>query len=63
MTVLRREDVQSKIASWDKCPYRIVRSPILTIVPLIIRRLRGPFTDAPHRISFIALIAVADTLA
>jgi hypothetical protein len=42
MTVLRREDVQSKVASWDDCPYRMVRSPILTIVPLILRRLRGP---------------------
>jgi hypothetical protein len=42
MTVLRREDVQSRIASWDESPYRITRSPILTIVPLIIRRLRGP---------------------
>ena len=44
MTVLRREDVQSKVASWDGCPYRIVRSPILAFVPLIIRRLRRPFT-------------------
>src|SRR5207244_431950 len=42
MTVLRREDVQSKVASWDGSPYRIVSSPILTIVPLMIRRLRGP---------------------
>ena len=42
MTVLRREDVQSKGASWDVCPYRIAGPPILTIVPLIIRRLRGP---------------------
>jgi hypothetical protein len=42
MTVLRREDVQSRGASWDRCPYRIASSPILTIVPLIIRRLRGP---------------------
>jgi hypothetical protein len=42
MTVLRREDVQSKVASWDRCPYRMVRPPILAIVPLIIRRLRGP---------------------
>src|SRR5215210_2768098 len=42
MTVLRREDVQSKVASWDGGPYRMVCSPILTIVPLIIRRLRGP---------------------
>ena len=42
MTVLRREDVQSRVASWDGSPYRIARSPILTIVPLIIRRLRGP---------------------
>ena len=42
MTVVRREDVQSKVASWDDGPYRIVRSPILAIVPLIIRRLRGP---------------------
>src|SRR4029077_19845366 len=47
MTVLRREDVHSKVASWDSRPYRIVRSPILAIVPLIIRRLRGPFTE-PH---------------
>src|SRR5580704_535541 len=42
MTVLRREDVQSRVASWDDGPYRIASSPILTIVPLIIRRLRGP---------------------
>src|SRR6266566_9005050 len=42
MTVLRREDVQSWAASWDECPYRIAKSPILGIVPLIIRRLRGP---------------------
>jgi hypothetical protein len=42
MTVLRREDVQSGGASWDSCPCRRVRAPILTIVPLIIRRLRGP---------------------
>jgi hypothetical protein len=42
MTVLRREDVQSSVASWDRCPYRIPSSPILAIVPLIIRRLRGP---------------------
>ena len=42
MTVLRREDVQSKVASWDPSPYRIVSSPILAIVPLIIRRLRPP---------------------
>lgn len=41
MTVLRREDVQSKLASWDGSPYRTVSSPILAIVPLIIRRLRG----------------------
>ena len=48
MTVLRREDVQSRVASWDRCPYRIASSPILTIVPLIIRRLRGP---SPNRIT------------
>ena len=42
MTVLRREDVQSRVASWDQGPYRIASSPILAIVPLIIRRLRGP---------------------
>ena len=42
MTVLRREDVQSRVASWDEYPDRIVPSPVLTIVPLIIRRLRGP---------------------
>src|SRR5438067_11913619 len=42
MTVLRREDVQSRGASWDGGPYRMSSSPILAIVPLIIRRLRGP---------------------
>ena len=42
MTVLRREDVQSRVASWDGRPYRMSSSPILAIVPLIIRRLRGP---------------------
>jgi hypothetical protein len=42
MTVLRREDVQSRVASWDGSPYRTASSPILAIVPLIIRRLRGP---------------------
>lgn len=42
MTVLRREAVQSRVASWDGRPYRIASSPILAIVPLIIRRLRGP---------------------
>jgi hypothetical protein len=47
MTVLRREDVQSRVASWDGCPYRIASSPILAIVPLIIRRLRGP---SPSRV-------------
>src|SRR5438067_1827082 len=47
MTVLRREDVQSRVASWDGRPYRIASSPILTIVPLIIRRLRGP---SPNRV-------------
>src|SRR5215210_4008700 len=57
MTVLRREDVQSRVASWDGSPYRIASSPILAIVPLIIRRLRGPspsrvivqFTYSPFR--------------
>ena len=47
MTVLRREDVQSRVASWDGCPYRMLSPPILAIVPLIIRRLRGP---SPNRI-------------
>ena len=47
MTVLRREDVQSSVASWDRCPYRMPSPPILAIVPLIIRRLRGP---SPSRI-------------
>ena len=42
MTVLRREDVQSRVASWDGRPYRMLSSPVLTIVPLIIRRLRSP---------------------
>src|SRR5687768_16567288 len=45
MTVLRREDVQSKVASWDDGPYRIALSPILTFVPLVVRRLRGPVTE------------------
>src|SRR3954465_10973374 len=49
MTVLRREDVQSKGASWDNGPYRIALSPVLAIVPRIIRRLRGPL---PSRITF-----------
>ena len=48
MTVLRREDVQSRVASWDRCPYRMLSPPILAIVPLIIRRLRGP---SPNRIT------------
>ena len=48
MTVLRREDVQSRVASWDDCPCRIARSPILAIVPLMIRRLRGP---SPNRLT------------
>ena len=42
MTMLRREDVPSRSASWDRGPYRIASSPILKIVPLIIRRLGGP---------------------
>jgi hypothetical protein len=29
MTVLRREDVQSRGASWDQNPYRMTSSPIL----------------------------------
>jgi hypothetical protein len=48
MTVLRREDVQSRVASWDDCPYRIASSPILMIVPLIIRRLREPSPTPPE---------------
>src|SRR6185295_8613718 len=56
MTVLRREDVQSRVASWDGRPYRMSSSPILAIVPLIIRRLRSPsltrvmvlFTNPPY---------------
>ena len=54
MTVFRREDVQSRIASWDGRPYRMLSSPVLAIVPLIIRRLRGPL---PTRlmVSFTAL--------
>jgi len=60
MTVLRREDVQSKFASWDISPYRTVRTPILAFVPLIIRRLRGPSPTprrnlVPLRCSFVAL--------
>ena len=42
MTVLRREDVQSRIASWNRSSYRMLSPPILAIVPLILRRLRGP---------------------
>src|SRR5918995_1328175 len=52
MTVLRREGVQSRVASWDECPYRIASSPILAIVPLIIRRLRGP---SPSRVIVCSL--------
>ena len=48
MTVLRREDVQSIGASWDVCPCRIAGPPVLTIVPLIIRRLRRPFLTGRH---------------
>ena len=50
MTVFRREDVHSRVASWDSCPYRMSRSPILAIVPLIIRRLRG---SSPARITIV----------
>ena len=63
MTVLRREDVQSRVASWDRCPYRIVSSPILAIVPLIIRRLRGPSPNRImrlHRVSVVARRYFAD---
>src|SRR3990170_4981947 len=62
MTVLRREDVQSKVASWDKCPYRTVSSPILAIVPLITRRLRGPSLNRitmPHDVADRARIATS----
>jgi hypothetical protein len=55
MTVLRREDVQSNVASWDGRPYRMIRSPILTIVPLIVRRLRGP---SPDRLTLSCLSAI-----
>ena len=48
MTVLRREDVQSNVASWDNRPYRMHNPPILAIVPLSLRRLRGP---SPNRIT------------
>jgi hypothetical protein len=42
MTVLRREDVQSARASWgSRSGSHAHLSPVLTIVPLIIRRLRG----------------------
>ena len=51
MTVLRREDVQSNLASWDDSPYRMHNPPILAIVPLIIRRLRGP--SLTNRFSFL----------
>jgi hypothetical protein len=33
MTVFRREDVQSRVASWDERPYRMSSSPIVAIVP------------------------------
>jgi hypothetical protein len=56
MTVLRREDVQSRVASWDGHPDRIASSPILAIVPLIIRRLRGPFPVLRSTASFLPLI-------
>lgn len=59
MTVLRREDVQSRVASWDGRPYRIASSPILAIVPLIIRRLRGPSPNriiTPSRTGLVSLL-------
>ena len=57
MTVLRREDVQSRLASWDGRPYRTFSSPILTIVPLIIRRLRSP---SPSPVTIRAPAGVSD---
>src|SRR4030095_12699448 len=57
MTVLRREDVQSRVASWDGRPYRMLSSPVLAIVPLIIRRLRGP-SSIRVMISPFTLVAV-----
>jgi hypothetical protein len=51
MTVLRREDVHSRVASWDRRPYRMPSPPILAIVPLIIRRLRGPLANRLIKLS------------
>jgi|KBSMisStaDraftv2_1062788.scaffolds.fasta_scaffold75432_2 hypothetical protein len=48
MTVLRREVRQSSFANPGGDPCRIVSPPILAIVPLIIRRLRGP---SPARVT------------
>ena len=44
-TVFRREDVQSRSASPGHRPCRKLRSRVLQIVPLAIRRLRGPSRD------------------
>src|SRR5574340_850936 len=60
MTVLRREDVQSRGASWDQGPCRIASSPILAIVPLIIRRLRGP---SPSRVTMPSPLCLSARLA
>src|SRR6266542_6122597 len=57
MTVLRREDVQSTGANWNRSSYRMRATPILTIVPLIIRRLRGP--GWPASLALIRVHAVA----
>jgi len=57
MTVLRREDVQSWLASWDDRPYRIPGPPILAIVPLIIRRFRGPSLTRLRAEFFLGLVA------
>ena len=62
MTVLRREDVQSTSASWDNRPYRMLNPPILTIVPLIIRRLRGPSSNE-HLVLPNRLLPARDYLA
>lgn len=65
MTVLRREGRQSKHASWDIRPYRRAGPPVLAIVPLIIRRLRGPslpaFLQSPFTDSFTDLVHLPRT--
>ena len=48
MTVVRREDVPSYVASRDEDPFLKHNSSILTIVPLMIRRCSRSVTEPHH---------------